>query len=67
VNQLDASIAQTIYDCNISIPITHINERQYLIGPEKKNCHMKNDTPYVTVGGGVERFDEFVPRNQRKF
>merc|ERR1711934_345720 len=28
---------------------------------------MKNDTAYVTVGGGVERFDEFVPRNQRKF
>lgn len=67
VNQLDANIAQTIYDCNITIPITNINDKQYLIGPEKKNCLMKNDTAYVMIGGGVERFDEFVPRNQRKY
>ena len=67
VNQLDNAIAQTIYDCNITIPITYINDRQYLIGPEKKNCLMKNDTAFVTVGGGVERFDEFVPRNQRQY
>jgi hypothetical protein len=67
VNHLDSRIAQTIYDCNITIPITHIKDNQYLIGSEKKNCSIKSDTAYVAVGGGVERFDEFVPRNQRNY
>jgi uncharacterized protein with PhoU and TrkA domain len=64
---LDESIAQIVYNQHVTIPIVHIRDGQYLIGPEKKNCVLKSGHVLVKVGGGSERFDEFVPRNHRGY
>jgi hypothetical protein len=64
---LDESIAQIVYNQHITIPIVNVKDSQYLIGPEKKTCMLKSGHVLVKVGGGTERFDEYVPRNHRQY
>jgi len=49
----------------ITIPIVHIREKLYLIGSGRMTCDFRSDTAMVKVGGGYEKFEDYVPKNSR--
>lgn len=66
-NDLDENIAVCIYNQHITIPIMHIKENLYLVGPNRYNCDLKAGQAMIKAGGGYQRFDEYVPRFHRQF
>mmetsp|Transcript_5424 Transcript_5424/g.9129 ORF Transcript_5424/g.9129 Transcript_5424/m.9129 type:complete len:352 (-) Transcript_5424:8-1063(-) len=66
-NEVDQAIYMLIKELNINIPILHIKNKLYLIGTNRLSCEIKRDIMMVRVGGGYEKFVEYVPRNQRYF
>ena len=51
----------------MTIPILHIKDRLYLIGHNRMTCNLINDNLMVRVGGGYEKFIDYVPKNHRYF
>ena len=39
----------------------------YLIGSNRCNCELRGDICMIRVGGGYERFEDYVPKNHRLF
>ena len=66
-SEIDASMAEIIKMQNITVPILHIKDRLYLIGPNRMTCNVIQDNLMVRVGGGYEKFFEYVPKNHRYF
>lgn len=66
-NQIDMAIDELIKSQSITIPILHIRERLYLIGHTRITCDFKNDNLICRVGGGFEKFIDYVPKNHRYF
>ena len=62
---MDLAIANLIEELNITLPILHIKDKLYLIGPSRMTCEMKRDFVMLRVGGGYEKFVEHLPRNHR--
>jgi len=56
-----------IIELGITIPILHIKGTLYLIGSNRINCTMKRDYVMLRVGGGYEKFVEYVPRTHKYF
>ena len=52
---------------NITIPIMHIKQKLYIIGSQRINLDVKNDQLLCRVGGGYEKFHEYVPKNSKYF
>ena len=51
----------------ITIPVVHIRQQSYLVGISKVTLENKFQSIMIRVGGGgVERFDTYVPKNHRK-
>jgi hypothetical protein len=50
--KLDNAIAENIENCSITIPIVHVFQKQYLIGPKIYTCDLKNENVFILVGGG---------------
>lgn len=38
-----------------------------MIGPNRQNCELRAGQAMIKVGGGHQRFDEYVPKNHRQF
>lgn len=66
-NPIDQRIKILIIEYNLTIPIVHIKDRLYLIGCNRMTCELTRDQLMVRVGGGYERFEEYVPNNVRYF
>ncbi len=49
---------------NVSLPVIRIANGKYLIGTESKMVMLKNSTCMVRVGGGFERMEDYIARNQ---
>ena len=64
-NQVDLRIAQYLYELGVTIPVVHIKNSLYLIGSNRTNCHEVNGKLVVTVGGGYEKFEDYVMANNR--
>jgi len=56
-----------IKQLRITIPILFIKEKLYLIGSVRINVDMKTDNLMLRVGGGFEKFIDYVPKNHRYF
>jgi hypothetical protein len=56
-----------IVQYNLVIPIVHIKDKLYLIGSNRMSCALTRDQLMVRVGGGYERFEEYVPNHHRYF
>ena len=56
-----------IQQLRITIPNLFIKEKLYLIGSVRINVDMKTDNLMLRVGGGFEKFSEYVPKNHRYF
>lgn len=50
---------------HITIPIIHIREKLYLIGSGRMTCDFRSDHAMVKVGGGYEKFEDYVAKNER--
>lgn len=56
-----------INELNITIPIVHIKGMVYLIGTNKTIASFNGDILVVRVGGGYQKFEEYIPSNHRFF
>lgn len=63
--ELDLAISIIIEQHKITIPILHIKDRLYLIGSQRMTCEIKREILMIRVGGGFEKFFEWVPKNHR--
>ena len=52
---------------NVRVPILHIEKNKYLIGNNKCNCSLKGDAVLIRVGGGYERFENYMTSNHDSF
>ena len=66
-NAIDLRIKFYIVEYRLLIPIVHIKDRLYLIGCNRMTCELTRDQLMVRVGGGYERFEEYVPGHARYF
>jgi len=66
-NKMDDMIALYVEQLDIRIPIVPIKASLYLIGSNRVSCQLKNDQLILRVGGGFEKFEDYVPQNQRYF
>lgn len=62
-NRMDEMIAQYIEELDIRIPIIPIKDKLYLIGSNRVSCSFKDDQLILRVGGGYEKFEDYVPKN----
>ena len=63
----DQAIFWLIQELELRIPILHIKDKLYLIGSSRISCEIKRDIVMLRIGGGYEKFVEYVPRNQKFF
>jgi len=61
--ELDFYIEQLIRMLNVRVPVMHIEKNMYLIGSNRCNCSLKADAVLVRVGGGYERFENYLGAN----
>ena len=47
----------------ITIPIIHIKDNLYLIGSQRMNIKLERNQLMVRVGGGYQKFEDYVPQN----
>ena len=66
-NEIDLMIVRYIREHSITIPIIWIKKDLYLIGSNRLSVDLKRDTLMLRVGGGYEKFEEYVPKNLRYF
>jgi hypothetical protein len=66
-NLIDQTIFLLIKQLRITIPILFIKDKLYLIGSVRINVDMKTDNLMLRVGGGFEKFIDYVPKNHRYF
>jgi hypothetical protein len=63
-DQVDEALEALINKYNVALPVIRIANGKYLIGTESKMVMLKNSTCMVRVGGGFERMEEYIERNQ---
>lgn len=64
---MDEMIAMYIEELDIRIPIVPIKDKLYLVGSNRVSCSIKNDQLILRVGGGYEKFEDYVPKNHTFF
>lgn len=65
-NKLEESIHKHVKKLNITVPIIHVRAGMYLVGSARVNLEQKFNHVMVRVGGGTERFDNYIQKNHRK-
>lgn len=65
--KLDEKIADIIKTKNIKSPVEWIKGNNYLIGTQKSICELKVENVVVRSGGGYERFESMVPKNDQHY
>lgn len=64
---VDEMISLFIKTLGIKIPIIWIKANLYLIGSQRLTCEIKKDQLILRVGGGYQKFQEWVIQNHRYF
>lgn len=62
---MDEAVAQVIKQMNITIPIVHIKDSNYLVGSQRLNLVIKRDSLLVQKGGGSQKFDVYIAANNK--
>ena len=65
-NKIDEQIAKIIQKNAITIPIVPIRAGLYLIGTNRANIDFKFNQILVKVGGGSEKLENYIIRNERQ-
>lgn len=66
-SKLDQKIQEFIKVNDVTIPIVHVKNSQYLIGINKCNCELKANKIMIRVGGGYEKIQDYVSKNNKYF
>jgi hypothetical protein len=66
-NKIEEKIKFYIEELDIKFPIVLIKDDLYLIGSERLNINMTNDSLMVRVGGGYVKFEEHITKNDRYY
>eukprot|EP00347_Sterkiella_histriomuscorum_P021082 403335328 len=61
---VDEIVQKIIFDMKCELPIIRVLPGRYLIGTDLKMLMIKGNICMVRVGGGWERLDEYIIRNQ---
>lgn len=61
---MDEIVGRMVFEMDVQLPIIRIIQGRYLIGTEYKMLMIKNETCMVRVGGGWEKLEEYILRNQ---
>jgi len=64
---IDEMISLYITSLEIMVPIVWIKGNLYLIGSQRLTCEMRGESLILRVGGGYQKFDEWVMQNHRYF
>ena len=64
---MDIALSMIINKMEVTLPIMHIKDSLYLIGPQRMTCALKREFVMIRIGGGYERFEEHISRNQRYY
>ena len=62
---LEQAMFEVYANQHLTIPIVHIREKLYLIGSGRMTCDLRSDAAMVKVGGGYEKFEDYVSKNER--
>lgn len=64
--KVDLEVKRMVEEMNITIPIIWIKQNLFLVGNKSINLEKKGE--YVTgqIGGGYEKFDEYIQKNHKK-
>ena len=63
-NELDEKLYQTLRKLNSKIPVSHIHKNLYLIGCNRLNCDSKFGLIFVKVGGGSQKLEDYLAKNE---
>jgi hypothetical protein len=63
-DHVDEIVEKMVFELDVQMPIIRVIQGRYLIGTEYKMLMIKNETCMVRVGGGWEKLEEYVLRNQ---
>ena len=56
-----------IEENQITIPIIHVKGKIYLVGSSKSIIQYTNDNVVLKIGGGYQKFDEYIPAQEKFF
>ena len=64
--KVDQEVKRMIEEMNVTIPIIWIKQNLFLVGNKSINLEKKGE--YVTgqIGGGYEKFDQYIQKNHKK-
>ena len=65
-NLLQVEIQKLIQANKIKIPIIHIKDSLYLVGPNRCNCELRKDSVMIRIGAVYKRFEDYVPQNEKQ-
>lgn len=63
-DEVDEAMEMVLNKFNFNLPVIRITDGKYLIGTETKMVMLRNSTCMVRVGGGFERMEDYIARNQ---
>eukprot|EP00347_Sterkiella_histriomuscorum_P001325 403372467 len=63
-DHVDEIVGRIVFELDVQMPIVRVMQGRYLIGTDYKMLMIKNETCMVRVGGGWERLEEYILRNQ---
>ena len=66
-NALDLLIQECIEDCRITVPVVHIRDTTYLVGPHRMQCATQDGTAMIWTKGKLFRFRDYVLQNEENF
>lgn len=61
---LEQAMSKVCTQQRITIPIIAIRDKLYLIGSNRMTCDLRADVAMVKVGGGYQRFEDYVTKNE---
>lgn len=65
--EIDLMIQQAVREYGLTIPIVWIKEQLYLVGSSRSNLSIKRDKLMIKKGVSLEKFDEYVSKQQRNY
>jgi len=62
---MEKELEKRIKQLGITIPIVHVKGVVYLVGCQKQIVKFQSDNLILRIGGGYEKFDDYIPNNHR--
>ena len=63
---LEEDMSRIYNSQHLTIPIINIRDKLYLVGSNRMTFDVRSGAAVVKVGGGYERFDDYISKNQRQ-